>query len=148
VGQLAWLIGAERLWCMGNRKLTFEPAILREDEQIGPGFCGSAEGTFGPCPTGAGSPPWLTGFTSWWLYGPGGPTGPEPGILAWVHPSAGVPPVGPPLRVRGHFDDPEATGCSWPSSDTSGLPNLPPEVMELVCRERFVITGFEPATAP
>jgi hypothetical protein len=146
VGELAWLIGAERLLCMGNRDITFDVAILINDEQVIPVFCGGFEGTPEPCETGAGSPPWLTGFTGWWLYGPGGPSGSEPGILAWFQPSVGVPPAGQPLRVRGHFDDPEATGCSWPSSEMSGLPNQPPDVMELVCRERFVISGFEPAT--
>jgi hypothetical protein len=147
---IARLIPAERLVCFGSRELSIEPVVLATGELTPtlPGGCGLESGLSGPCPTGLGEPAWLTVPTSWFLYGEGGALGPVRPVPVWLAPGLAPPSDGAPLRVSGHFDDPGAQGCRWPPMGSSGLdPAQDLAIQELICRERFVVTGVEPAAA-
>jgi hypothetical protein len=145
VDDLSWLIEAERLLCFGGTELTIDAAVLESSRPrpILADECSDGEGTVGPCPTGEGRPHWLTSATTWWIFGPRGSAGPELGIPVWLHPSVGPPPSGSAARITGHFDDPEARGCEIPPVGSSGIDPEAPDIQELLCRERFVITSIE-----
>jgi hypothetical protein len=146
---IARLIPGERLVCFGSRELSIEPAVLATGEMTPmlPDGCGLENGLSGPCPTGPGEPGWLTVPTTWFLYGEGGALGPVRPVPVWLAPGLAAPD-GAPVRVAGHFDDPGARGCGWPPMGSSGLdPAADLAIQELLCRERFVVTGFEAASA-
>ena len=141
VGDVTWLIPAERLSCFGGRELTFEGAVIERDDQDVV-MCSTGDGDIEPC--SGGQPDWLTAFTPWQLYGADGPAGPYPPLPVWLHPSVAVPPGGVPIQIVGRFDHPEAPGCRWPEDGSAGPIFNDPAFEELLCRQRFVITGFEP----
>jgi hypothetical protein len=143
-GDIAWISAAERLVCFGRRELLLERTVL-----VPPGDggnvseCGDVNGNVGPCPTGVGEPDWLTLRSRWTLYDQAGPADPVAGIAVWLRPGVAAPGAGEVVRVSGHFDDAEAAGCMWPPIGSSGLDTQPPEIEELICRERFVITAID-----
>lgn len=140
VGDVTWLIAPERVACFGSRELAFGEAQLVPLDPAAIVYCDAAEGEIEPCPPG--EPAWLTGQSTWLLWGPRGPTGPEPALEVWLDPSVELPPEGVRGRVRGHFDDPEARGCELPSSSYPTLgPGAPAALQELLCRQRFVVTS-------
>ncbi len=140
VGNLTMLIAAERRLCFGDGEIVFDAAVIVENGQ-GPMECGDAAGNIGPC--AEGEPAWLTAHTNWELYDEAGPSGPYPPLVVWLDPSAGEPPQGVPLRITGQLDHPEAAACSWPADGSAGPIIDDPAYAELLCRQRFVITGFE-----
>jgi hypothetical protein len=147
VADLTWLIAAERLICFGNRDLTIELAVIEPGDPSPrpPDLCASGAGEAKPCPSSPGTPAWLTRPTTWTLYGEGGHAGPAPGMAVWIAPAADPPTSGVAVRVVGHFDDPAAGGCTFGDVGASGIDAPAPEFAEILCRERFVITGVEPA---
>jgi hypothetical protein len=141
VGDLSWLISAERLLCFGDRELVLD-AVLTSDDAWGPPSCGDASGQETACPDPDGEPAWLANFPRWTLFGPGGASGPLPGFHVWLDPSVSEPISGQSVRIRGHFDDPAAATCQLPDVGQGAPAN--PALDSLVCRERFVITAIEP----
>lgn len=137
VGDVTWLIPYERLACFADAQLTFENAVLQRSEQ-GEVMCSDESGNVLPC--SGGHPDWLTTFSVWNLYGPGGPTGPDPPLEVWLHPSVAGTTAGTGLRIVGQFDHPEAAGCTWPGDGSAGLVLEDEVEAVLLCRERFVIT--------
>jgi hypothetical protein len=143
-GNLAWITAAERLACFGSDELSLERSVLvAPDDGASVWECVDVSGNMGPCPTGLGKPDWLTVRSGWTLYDEAGPAGPMPGLAVWLHPGVPQPTTGMLVRVRGHFDDAEAAGCVWPPDGSYGLEPQPPEIEELICRQRFVITAIE-----
>lgn len=144
---LTWLTAAERLVCLGGEDVTLAPVTAEATPDAQSGCVGPGpEAT--SCPVD-GSVSWLEADATTLLYGEGGSTGPVPGLAVWADPSAvsGVP-LGQWLRVRGHFDDGLSLDCrDRPSGDTVDGEDARRELL-LLCRERFVITGFEPVAAP
>ena len=141
VGDVTWLIASERLICFGDRELTFVPAVLQRNDQ-GLVMCSDVYGEVHPC--AGGEPDWLTAFTVWQLYDAEGPSGPNPPLAVWFQPSLGAPPEGELVRIVGQFDHPEAAGCRWPEDGSAGPIVGDPAIEELFCRQRFVVTSFEP----
>jgi hypothetical protein len=138
VGDVAWLIAAERLACFGDAELTFESAVLAADDWQ-EAECMGEDGVVRPCGAEPGQPDWLTSLPRWKLYGEGGPAGPDLPLLVWFAPSVTAPSEGAAVRVRGHFDDAAALGCSLPDA----APRFEARIEEALCRQRFVITSIE-----
>jgi hypothetical protein len=142
-GDLAWITAAERLACFGDQEVSLGRSVLGRPNDVSLWECSDGSGNVGPCPVGLGKPDWLTLPSGWTLYDEAGPAGPMPGIAVWLHPGVSQPTAGELVRVRGHFDDAEAAGCVWPPNGSYGLEPQPPEIEELICRQRFVITAIE-----
>ena len=129
------LLPAERVACFGDGELTLEPVVALRVED-GQGLV-------------TGTPPWLAAETEWRLYGEAGPTGVDGAIAVTFDPSVGDDlPTGPPLRVRGHFDDPAAATCERTFPEGWGGPTETPDMQHLRCRELFVVTAVEERSAP
>lgn len=143
VGDASWLIAGERLLCFAGRDVTFERAVLTEE----PGFsfeCGTPDGGIEPCPTANGEGAWITGRPMW-LWGAGGPSGPEPAFFVWLAPGVERPSSADPVRVVGHVGDPAAEACrALDVIGPFGFTDPDPAYRELLCRQRFVVTSIEP----
>jgi hypothetical protein len=137
VVDLVYLEPAERLLCFGDRELTLAPAIAATTDSVG----AQAPG---------GEPAWLDAWASRWrLYGADGPDGVDPPLTIAISPELGDSiPTGTWLTVRGQFDDPASAGCRSKYADQSGGLAEWLEFQELVCRELFVVTGYEERGAP
>jgi hypothetical protein len=98
----------------------------------------------------SGGPAWLDAWaTRWRLYGEDGSDGVEPPLTVAISPELGDSiPTGAWLTVRGHFDDPASAGCRSKYAESSGSLAEWPEFQQLVCRELFVVTGYERRAAP
>lgn len=144
VGELTWLIAAERLLCFGSRELAIDQGVLEFEDGFAGAECMGEDNVVRPCPTPAGESGWIAGFQSWSLFGAGGREGPEPGLGVWLAPGVAVPPDGQAVRVKGHFDDPAAAACGELGPEGFPFGESDHEVKVLVCRERFVITSIEP----
>ena len=142
VGDVSWLIEPERLACFGDREVTFDTAELTPLGSESTVFCAFDDATPAPCPTGV--PAWLASEASWRLYGAGGPTGPELSLAVWLAPGVTPPSGGVRGRITGRFDHPDARGCVLPFHSRPMDP-MSLELQELICRERFVVTAFEPS---
>jgi len=129
------LIPAERLICFGPGEIVLEPTML---DRIKPDPGGSVSGT----------PDWLAEDPDLKLYGSGGPTGVEGAMPVQLSPTLKNPPVGAWLRVRGHFDDAASADCKRTYPQGWDVVPETPAVQVQICREAFVITGYEPSTAP
>ena len=138
VGDASWLIAAERVACFGSDELVFDAAVLVADEWEA-AECMGDDGIIRSCDSEAGEPAWLTSLPRWRLYGERGPAGPELPLTVWFAPTVTVPASGTSVRVRGHFDDPAALGCTLPAA----APRFEASVEEVFCRQRFVITSIE-----
>ncbi|MEO8273091.1 MAG: hypothetical protein ABI620_03410 [Chloroflexota bacterium] len=144
---LMWLTAAERLACFGDQDLTLGPVMAAAD---GAGYSPCLDAFSQPtmCPD-AEDLSWLEADPVLLLYGERGPRGAIPGLAVWSDPAAvAAIPTGQLLRVTGHFDDRLALECrdapnGVPVGGATALRDL-----LLGCRERFVVTAFEPATAP
>lgn len=144
VGELTWLIAAERLLCFEDRDLAIDQGVLEFEEGFAGAECMGDDNVVRPCPTPAGESGWIAGLQSWTLFGAGGREGPEPGLSVWLAPGVAVPPDGQAVRVEGHFDDPAAAACGQLGPEGFPFGESEHEVRVLVCRERFVITSIEP----
>jgi hypothetical protein len=135
VTDLVYLHAAERLLCLGGRELTLDPAIVAIADHVG----GGPEWT----------PAWLTIDSTWRLFGAAGPDGVDAPMGIAIDPSLGDSlPTGTWLTVRGHFDDPAAQTCRRTLSEGwGGIPETT-AMQVLQCREVFVVTSFEPRSAP
>ena len=138
----------ERLSCFGGRELVLE----------GSEIVGFAE------MMAAGDPGWLNGKGELVITpGAGWPSlavHVPPGSMRLDRPSfdTELAPYG--LRVTGHFNDPASSECRGPQATigdegSQRLADADPTGAELLCRERFVLTGLEvlgatpvPTTAP
>ena len=149
IDQLVAIPAYELLACLEGVEITLEKVIAVDLPPTDPLMCAFETDTEPtPCPEPIGAPAWLIGEARQQIFGPEGPSGPAPGLPIWVAPSAGSLPSGQWVRVRGHFDDAGASGCAWtsPIPQSLGLPRS--EVQVLACREHFVVTEFEPVSAP
>jgi hypothetical protein len=93
-------------------------------------------------------PSWLAAGPSWRLFGEDGPEVGDPGIPVVLAPEIEKLPADEWLIVRGHFDDPASRTCSMVVPEQWNTPSPPEDVAVSRCQERFVVTGFEPTTAP
>ena len=144
VGELTWLISAERVLCYGDREITIERGVFGFEQGYANWECMSDDGAIGPCPTVTAGWGWIAGQPRWSLFGAGGPAGPEPPLLVWLAPGVAVPKDGEAVRVRGHFDDPAAQSCRLLEDEGFAFGQGNDEELNvLVCRERFVITSIE-----
>jgi hypothetical protein len=145
VGDLTWLIAAERVACFADQEITIEHGVFGFEPGYANAECLEADGVVRPCPTPAGDSAWLAAMPTWWLFGAGGREGPEPGMAIWLAPGVAAPADGQAARVRGHFDDPLAGACRL--VENPGFPfgdGDDDDLKVLLCRERFVITSIEP----
>jgi hypothetical protein len=135
VEDLVWLIPAERVACFGSDELTIEPAFAARHEQF---QGGGVDGT----------PEWLARDSVWQLFGVGGPSGVEGGMVVAIDPAVGTElPKDVALRVRGHFDDPAAATCERTFPEGWGSPETP-VMQHLRCRQTFVVIAVEEVSAP
>jgi hypothetical protein len=132
---LLYLLPAERVLCYGDEPLTLEPTMAQRAD---PTTVGGVTGT----------PPWLAADPSLRLFGEGGPDGVDGPLSVALAPSLGRDlPIGPWLRVTGHFDDPAAATCERVFPEGWGAPE-PPDIQHRRCSQVFVITGVEERSAP
>lgn len=141
---LMWLTAAERLACFGSRELTLAPVFSTASFADGV-YCTDASFEPTMCP-GAGDVSWLEADPATFLWGDG-PTGAVPALATWSDPAHAVP-FDQWLQVTGHFDDALALDCR--RDPTGALYSGGTQLQALVhsCRERFVVTAFEPVAAP
>ena len=144
VGDLMWLIAAERLLCFEDREVTIEHGVMTFDDAYADSQCTGDDNVVRPCPTPEGASAWIAAVPGWSLYGAGGPYGPEPGLFVWLAPGVPPPVDGEAVRVKGHFDDPAAQACATFPTDGFAVPEGDHELLLLLCRERFVVTSIEP----
>jgi hypothetical protein len=127
---------AERMLCFGDTELTIDPVTVVLAE---PWAGDEMQGT----------PEWLAKNTLWRVFGSGGQDGVDGALPVAISPSLGDSlPTGTWLSIRGHFDDPASPTCRREPPETWGDYLETPEMQVLLCRENFVITGFEPTSAP
>ena len=132
---LLYMLPAERVLCYGAEPLTLEPVTVRRADPTTVGGI-------------TGAPGWLASDPSLRLYGEGGPEGVEGPLAVAVAPSLGDDlPIGPWLRVTGHFDDPSAGTCERVFPEGWGTPE-PPDIQHRRCSQVFVVTGVEERGAP
>ena len=144
VGELMWLISAERVLCFGDREITIERGVFGFEPGYASSECMADDGAIGPCPTATADWGWIAGNPSWSLFGAGGRHGPEPPLLVWLTPGVAAPQDGEAVRVRGHFDDPAAHSCGLIENEGFAFGQADDDELQvLVCRERFVITSIE-----
>ncbi len=146
--QLAGLLAYEQFACLRGREVTLETVIATDAPPKEPVICLSQESLPTSCPETVASPAWLVGDAQMLVFGPAGPNGVAPAFQVWLDPSVDSLPAGVWLRVHGHVDDAAAADCTSTTSDPMMVTLPRPEMQVLVCRERFVITGFERVSAP
>jgi hypothetical protein len=135
VFDLIYILPAERVACFGDREITIDPATATLAESFG------GEDM-------QGAPEWLARDSLWRLYGAGGPDGVDGSLPFAIAPSVGdAIPTGTWLTVRGHFDDPAAASCTRTYPPEWNIEESP-AIQHLRCSELFVVTGFEPRSAP
>jgi hypothetical protein len=137
VEDVVYLSPLVRRVCFGDRELAFGPSQYAQREDVG-----------GDEPVG--EPAWLAHPVPYWaLFGNGGTKGIDAGLPAVLAPGVERPAARDWITVRGHFNDPASTTCSWGYPDSGGpRETTPPEVQHRRCAETFVITSIEPADAP
>ncbi len=136
VVDLLILIPEERLQCFGNTEITLDPvmASLAPEDQVR-----GVEGT----------PAWLARDTRWRLFGAGGAEGVDGALPVAITPALGdTLPTNVWLSVRGHFDDAAASSCRRSFPEEWGVPDEPPSIQTMRCRQLFVATSLERREAP
>ena len=146
---LMLLTPAERVACFGSGDIPLEPVTVIAAPPADPQFCATGENVEPTtCPPAVGTPAWLTEDARLLMFGSGGAAGPVPGLEIWRDPSTAAIPTDEWLIVHGHFDDPAAATCSWLDNGAPFVAGHPAALQVLICRERFVVTGFETVAAP
>ena len=132
VGLSPW----ERLSCFGGRELVLEGSEIAGYSEL----------------TAAGDPGWLYGKGALAVTpGPGWSSlafHVPPGFGALDRPSFDTEQAPYGLRVTGHFNDPASSACRGPQisigeEGSKRGADVDPVGAELLCREQFVLTGFE-----
>ncbi|MEO7664653.1 MAG: hypothetical protein ABIV26_05950 [Candidatus Limnocylindrales bacterium] len=137
VADLVAMHPADRLRCFGKSELTLDPATVL----FGDPFTGGNEEV-------VATPRWLAADATWRLFGSGGPEGLDGAIPFAIDPSLGdAVPTNKWLVVHGHFDDAAASACTRAYPPAWGFEE-PATVDQIRCRELFVVTGYEPRSAP
>lgn len=136
VEDLAYLSPLVRRLCYGDRELAFGPAQFSTREDV------TGDPTMG-------EPAWLAlALPTSALFGSGGASGVDAGLPALLAPGVRRPAPGDWITVRGHFNDPAATTCTFSYPEEWQLEQAPPDMQHRRCAEHFVITSIEPTEAP
>jgi hypothetical protein len=134
---VAAMLEAERLACFGGATIELDGTFT----------CPSCDGSV----AGVYEPAWLASPTSAALLGPGGVSGPSL-ALQFVPDGPAIPGEGSSISVRGHFDDPAASGCrlslTMPGDPEATLSPVDTDSVVLLCRQRFVVESYEVNAAP
>lgn len=134
---VAAMLEAERLACFGGATIELDGTFT----------CPSCDGSV----AGVYEPAWLASPTSAALLGPGGVSGPRL-ALHFAPDGPAIPGEGSSMLVRGHFDDPAASGCrlslQMPGDPEATLSPVDTDSVVLLCRQSFVVESYEVTAAP